>query len=202
MATSRRGLLARAAALGAATLGAGAEAALWAPAGARARTRVRTPSEGQVLGRLVEVEQLLLFSYQAALRSGVLSVASRAPVAQIAGYEREHVRALGARLAAMALPVPPPPADARAAAASLAVHHAHVDFERHRDDRGWLGLLLDVELLVQRNYHVALGYLQDPTLLALCAQIYASEGQHSALLGLRLHPGKPKLAIDPFVNGN
>jgi hypothetical protein len=200
---TRRELLTRAAALAsAAGLGAGLEPGLAGSEAAAASGRPATRSEGAVLRGLVEVEQLLVFSYRAALESAALTVPARLLVAQILGYERAHLRALSARLSELALAPPPAPRDAKAAQAALARRHSHIDFSRRRDERGWLGLLLDVEFVAQRNYHVALGRLRTPALLELCARIYASEGQHSVLLGLRLHPGKPRLALDPFVNGD
>jgi hypothetical protein len=193
---TRRQLLARAGALG--VLGGGL---LDAGTAAAASPR-RPPDEGRVLSGLVEVELLLVYSYRAALASGQLSAEPRRLAAQILGYEREHARALAARLAALAAPVPAPPRDAAVARAQLARHHSRIDFARRRDERGWLGLLLDVEDVAERGYHSALGELRTRALLSLCAEIYAGEGQHAVLLGMLLHPGKPKQAVSPFVNGN
>lgn len=203
MGATRRQLLRGGALLASAgALGAGIETALPDTSAAAAGVRETPVQEGQVLSGLVGVEQLLVFSYRAALASGLLTASSRALAAQILDYEREHQRALAARMGALGIAPPAAPSDSRAAEAALARHHSHVDFSRRRDGRGWLGLLLDVEFVAQRNYHVALGQLRTPALLELCASIYASEGQHSVLLGLLLHPGKPKLAVDPFVNGD
>jgi len=197
---TRRELIARAA------LGAGGAlaAALEMPALARAGGAARVPlDEPQVLAQLAALEQLAIFSYSQALRAPALSGAGRALAGEVLAYEHAHLRALAARLKPLGISPPTPPSGPRAAARALAGHHLHVSFARRRSGGGWLGLLFDVEEVLERNYHAALAQLRSAPLLELCAEIYASEAQHSALLGELLHPRKPQLALpDAFVNGS
>jgi hypothetical protein len=196
---TRRELIAQAAlAAGAAIAG-----SLEAPAYGRAAAARAPVGEAQALRQLAAVEQLAIFSYEQALEARALSGAGRSLARQVLVYERAHLRALAGRLAALGALPPAPPGGPRAAARALAGHHMRVSFARRRSARGWLGLLFDVEELLERNYHTALAQLRAPALLELCAEIYASEAQHGALLGELLHPRAPQLALpDAFVNGS
>jgi hypothetical protein len=134
--------------------------------------------------------------------SGRLSPRVHRAATQIAAHERAHAEALAAELPALGSSVPSGPDGDGDAEAALTEHHIEVQFIELVTDRDWLRLMLGVEDVLERNYHMALSQLRRARLLRLSAEIYASEGQHSAVLGTLRHPGDIKKAIpSAFVNG-
>jgi hypothetical protein len=160
------------------------------------------PSDAALMAGLVAVERQVLFVYERALRSGALQGRSLRTVEEIAAHERAHIAALERVLPALGVAAPGGPANVRAAAAALAKHHVAVDLRRPRRERAWVKLLGDVEDVLERNYHLAISLLRAPALMRLCAEIMASEGQHSALLATLRQHNLRKALPNAFVNGS
>ncbi len=201
---SRREIVTQAVVFGAAAIGAGATS----PPAAAASTTSSTspgpapPSDAAIIGVLVSVELLSEYVYLRALRSGKLSGRSHRVARQIAAHERAHARALSAELPVLGGSPPGGPNSDADAKARLLPHHVNVQFDKLRTDRDWLRLMLSVEDVLERNYHQALFQLRRAGLLRLATGIYASEAQHSAVLGVLRHPGDIKKAVpSAFVNG-
>jgi hypothetical protein len=178
-------------------------AASWgvAPA-AQAADAMPPPSDAQLMAGLVAVEREVLFVYERALGSGELKARWLRTVQEIAAHERAHIAALLRVLPALGASAPPGPAGVSAANAALAKHHMDVDLRRHRHEKDWVKLLGDVEDVLERNYHLAISLLRAPALIRLCAEIMASEGQHSALLATLRERDVRKALPDAFVNGS
>jgi hypothetical protein len=191
---TRRELIGR----GAVLVGAGLAAV---PTAAQAAKPI--PSDGELIAMLAGLELLVAFVYQRALGSGRLTDAEVALARQIQGHELAHARALLALLPALGAQPPQPPRDDVEAQAALVPHHTHVVLARVRGAHGWLHLLIDIEQVLERNYHQAISQLREAELLRLCAEILASEGQHGLLLTELRHPGKiDRWLGSPFLNGD
>lgn len=187
--------------VGAASASAHARRAL-AVARARTTARPRFPSDRRLLAHLLAVEQAAAYAYRRALGAAELDPTATDLARQVLACERAHARALSARLRALGVRPGAAVASADAAERVLAAGHVRARFDARRSPRGWLGLLLDVEAMLERNYHTALIELSSPALAELCAQIYANEAQHSALLAVLLHPRTPAAVVGAaFVNG-
>jgi hypothetical protein len=198
---TRRQLLGGGGRLAATVTALGAACASAPPADAAAPHR-RFPSDQSLLAGLLAIEQAAAYAYERALGAGQLDATAQKLVGRVLACERAHALALGGHLRQLGAALPAAPADAVAAEGVLARGHVRAAFARRRDARGWLGLLVDIEDLLERNYHTALIELRSSELAELCAQIYANEAQHSALLALLLHPDDPSAVVgQAFVNG-
>jgi hypothetical protein len=200
---TRRELVTQAVVFGAAAIGSGS----LPPAAAAGTTSTDgqvtpPPSDAVIIGGLVSVELLSEYVYLRAVRSGKLSRRPHRLAEQIAAHERAHAQALSAELPALGASPPNGPANDADAKAGLLPHHVQVQFDKLHTDRDWLRLMLSVEDVLERNYHQALFQLRRVRLLRLAAGIYASEAQHSAVLGVLRHSGDIKKALPgAFVNG-
>jgi hypothetical protein len=172
------------------------------PAAAAAAAKP-VPSDGQLIQGLLGVEQLVAFIYERALRSGELRPRTARLTRQLLAHERAHARALSAQLPALEVfLVPVAPRTDDEAERALRQHHTVLRVDRHRSNGQWTKLMLDLEDVLERNYHMAISELREPVLLRLCAEILASEAQHSALLGEQLDPHRAAKALpDMFING-
>ncbi len=159
------------------------------------------PSDAVIVGGLVSVELLSEYVYLRAVRFGKLSRRLHRVAEQIAAHERAHAGALSAELPALGGSPPGGPDNDGDAEAALSEHHIEILFDKLRTDRDWLRLMLGVEDVLERNYHQALFQLRRARLLRLSAAIYASEAQHSAVLGVLRHPDIKKAVPGAFVNG-
>jgi hypothetical protein len=201
---TRRDLVIEAVVFGSAAIGAGS---LAPPAAAASTTSsnpqgTSPPGDAMIIGGLVSVELLTEYVYLRALRSGKLSRRPHRVAQQLAAHEHAHAQALSAELPALGGSPPAGPGNDGDAEAALSEHHVDVQFDKVRTDRDWLRLMLGVEDVLERNYHQALFQLRRTRLLRLAAGIYASEAQHSAVLGVLRHPGDIKKAVPhAFVNG-
>jgi hypothetical protein len=201
---TRRELVFEAVALGGAAIGATWFAQTAAADSTTSSTSQGTPppSDAMIIGGLVSVELLIEYVYLRALHSGRLSRRPHRLAQQIAEHERAHAQALSSELLTLGAISPGGPGTDGDAEAALSKHHVVVQFDQLRTDRDWLRLMLSVEDVLERNYHQALFQLRRFRLLRLSAEIYASEAQHSALLGVLRHPGDIKKAVpSAFVNG-
>lgn len=160
------------------------------------------PSDGQLIGGLVEIELLVAYVYGRAVGSSEPGPRTKRLARQLVVHENAHAGALAEQLRRLGAAAPLAPQTPAAAQAGLAPHHLMVDFGRPRSAKDWVRLLLEAENVLERNYHTALSQLRRVNLLNLCAEIYGSEAQHSALLLELLHPGDVRLpAQNPFVTG-
>lgn len=160
------------------------------------------PSDAELMAALLGVEQLVAFVYDRALRSGELGPRTARLTRELLAHEHAHARSLEALLPRLGVPAPPAPRTTDEAERALRTHHTVIDFHRRRSTRAWIRVMLDVEDVLERNYHTAISELRHPALLTLCAEILASEAQHSALLGELLQPHKANKALpSAFING-
>jgi hypothetical protein len=151
---------------------------------ARAAAVRRGPTDAQLLGELLEFEQLELAVDELALRSGALSPPTAALVRRIAAHERAHASALAAWPGVVA-PAALGHADLGAAMKARGIA---VDLGRARTDRQWLAVLEVVDTAVEGAYYAAIGLLRAPAAASLAATILASEAQHRALLSRQRYP--------------
>jgi hypothetical protein len=148
-------------------------------------------SETERLARLVELEQLLEFSYRHILASGILRGSTSARLEPFVAQEQAHIAALTSRLTDRGGTPPPGPADVHAANRDLAHRRIGGRLGHLRGDLDAVRLLLSLEQVTIGAYFVALLKVSDAGLISLIAQIMANEAQHDAMLGLSLPPYRP-----------
>jgi hypothetical protein len=151
-------------------------------------------TDGQVLARLMEFEQLEIYAYGHIERTSVLSAEARATVSHFLAQEHTHAALLSAQLKkrGVALPAPPssvPDADRRLAALLVA---------RRLDDThgetAAVHLLIGIETVAETIYHLAIEKLTG-ALPELAARILGCEAQHWTGLSSVLHDGDPVRAV-------
>jgi hypothetical protein len=192
MSATRRDLLRGALAGGAATVGF-ALASETAHADLTSLLRGAT-TDGQVLFRLLEFEQLEIFAYGHIERTAVLPDDARITVAHFLSQERRHAELLSAECKKRGVAPPTPPsgvsdADRRLAALLVArrLNEAH-------HESAAVHLLIGIETVAEIFYHLAIEKLSVP-LPELAAQILGCEAQHWTGLSSLLHNGDPVLAV-------
>jgi hypothetical protein len=200
---SRRRLLADGARLAAAGALAGGFGGGLGSCAAAAETRKKPPlSDAELVAQLIVLEQVMQDVYARAIASGQLDSGGLALAREVLGHERIHESALRRELRWLHGTALLVPGSTKALEKELAKHHTKVDFGRHRSGRGWLKLLVDVEDVLERNYHTAISILRSTSLLTLASEILASEAQHSAVLGDLLSPRNVQKALpNAFING-
>jgi hypothetical protein len=160
------------------------------------------PSDAALIAMMLQIEDLAAAVYERAIGSGRLLRASTSLARQLLGHERLHASALRRELGRLRGHQLREARTVKQLQAALSTHHTTVDFSVDRADRDWLRLLSDVEDMLERNYHLAISELRRASLLTLCAEILASEAQHSALLGELLSPDNVEDAVpNAFING-
>jgi len=196
---TRRQLLSRALAGGAATCAGVALVPLAGPADALAAEPV---SDASLVQSLLAAELLAAAVYERVLATGLLS-ARAAGVAQLAlAHEHAHAAALRPELRSLGATAPPAPADSQAIDNALSDHHVSRSVSDLHRERDCLDLLLDLENLMEGAYYAAMSKLSHPRLQQLGAQVLASEAQHYALLGeLRRHKDFSRAVPYAFVEG-
>jgi hypothetical protein len=158
-------------------------------------------AEARALNHALQIEQLLVIAYRQALDSGVTHPPVKDELRRLLGQELQHVTRLERALAQRGEIVPTPPSLA-AAQAELTSHEVHWSLTHLRSQHDCLKLLVDVESLAENAYFRAIGELQDPSLLRLCAEIMGCEAQHwTVLSGFLNHQDPDKAAPYPFVEG-
>jgi hypothetical protein len=188
--TTRRQLLARGAATGA------AGAVLLSPAGALAATTKGAPStESERIQRLLGVELLLLYCYDRVIASSLLRPAARRALMPLRANEAAHVRALSRVLKQLGRPEPRPPLTRAEADRDLAHRRVGGRLGQLKGEKDALYLLLAVERVAVGAYFVALAKLETRSLLTLSAEIMANDAQHEALIGMVLDNGKAGQAV-------
>jgi hypothetical protein len=171
-------------------------------AGAADHKKKQPPSDATLVAQLIVLERVMQDVYGRAIASGKLDSAGLALAHDVLGHERAHESVLLRELRLLRGSELPTPRSTRELEKELAKHHTKVALDRHRSGRGWLKLLVDVEDVLERNYHTAISILRRTTLLTLASEILASEAQHSALLGDLLSPRNVQKALpNAFING-
>ena len=183
---------------GAIWAGLSAAPAAFAPPALSAALPAAGPGDRKVLERALEIERLLVWTYQHVLAVGTLAAAGRAVVTQQLQHERDHVMALAPVVGAG----PDGGLGTAAALAELARHHVGSDPRRLGTQRDSVRLLVDLESVAEGVWFRAVGRLEDPLLAQLGAQIMACEAQHWTVLSELSHPGEPVITVpNAFVRG-
>jgi hypothetical protein len=192
--TTRRELI-----LGAA--GAAAAAAVDAPSPALADAP--PPSDAELLTKTLEVERLMVFSYERVLASGALSPGVQRVIAPHLDHERAHLSAVAAALSRLGAPAPTQPLSLAAAEAVLGQHNVSGSLTDPQSQDACLKLLVDLESVAEGASYTPIKDLRRPELIQLCARTMACEAQHwTVLSGLR-NPGEYVKAIPwPYVYGS
>ena len=166
------------------------------------RGRGAPVSDVAVLVSLVRVEQVVVFAYERALASGLLSASAQVTLTSFLGHERAHVHALSATVIALGGAVPVAPSLLSAFESEL--RHVHVKRSPVglRNERQELRFLIDLEGVIAHHYRSAISRLSGDKLLTTLAEIMANEAQHATALAELLNPGKIKRAVPVgFVAG-
>jgi hypothetical protein len=164
-------------------------------AGARA-------ADAALLVSLLRVEQVVVFAYERALASGLVSASAQVALTSFLGHERAHVHALSASVVALGGTVPAAPTLLAAFESEL----RHLQVKRSpvglRNERQELRFLIDLEGVIARRYRSAISRLAGGKLLTTAAEIMANEAQHATALAELLSPGNIKRAVPVgFVGG-
>jgi Ferritin-like domain len=192
--TTRRELIAGAAAAVGATVSGGAAA------GALADTPA--PSDAELLGKSFQVERLMVLGYRRVFASGLLTPAIQRAIASHLDHELAHAAALASRLSSLGAPAPTGPLDLNEAAQVMADHHVSGSLTDLHSQNDCLKLLVDLESAAEGAHYTVLKDLSLPAHQHLSVQMMACEAQHwTVLSGLR-NPGQYVKAIPwPFVYG-
>ncbi len=139
--------------------------------------------DATVLQGAIDLEQVAVFSYQAAYRSGVLSPAFRSVARKFAGQEQEHASALIKALAEVG-GGPPPPKPSRATEVDAAVGRLGIakGLSRLKSEADIATYAIELETVAVSAYYEAHAKLQNAALLMASAQIMSNEGQHLVVL--------------------
>jgi hypothetical protein len=154
-----------------------------------------TSTDTTRLQRLMSVEQLILFAYDHVAAASILAPSARPAIAQLRAHEQAHVQALHGQLTARRARAPSPPPSVTVANRHLARRNVRGRLGRLQGPLDALFMLLALERVVVGAYFVALREMRDPGLIALSAQIMASDAQHEAIIGQQLHPGDIPSAV-------
>lgn len=192
---SRRELI-----LGAVGAAGAAGAAVLAPA---ALADSAPPSDAELLTKTLEVERLMVFSYERVLASGALSAGVQREIAPHLEHERAHLSAVASTLARLGAPAPTQPLSLAAAGDLLGQHAVSGSLTDLHTQDDCLKLLVDLESVAEGASYTPIKDLRRPELVQLCAQIMACEAQHwTVLSGLR-NPGEYVKAVPwPYVYGS
>jgi hypothetical protein len=155
-----------------------------------------------VLVSLLRVEQVVVFAYERALASGLLSASAQAALGTFLDHERAHVHALSRALTRLGGTVPVAPT--LTAAFESELHRLHVKRSPTGldNERQELRFLIDLERVIARHYRSAIARLGTDKLLTTAAEIMANEAQHATALAELLSPGNVKRAVPTgFVAG-
>jgi hypothetical protein len=195
---TRRELIRGGLVAGAATVGGGLSAAA-----AGASTAARPPeSNRELIGKLVVVEQLIVFAYEHVLASASLSAAGSTMVRSFLGQEREHVKLLAEAFARLGGTPPAPPTDLGLVSHTLASLNVGGSLEHIGGETDAVRYLIGVETLAEGSYYSTIGRLTDAGLLDLTCQTMACEAQHWTALSGSLHAGDVYRAVPyPVVLG-
>ena len=148
-----------------------------------------------VLVFALQAEQLIVYAYELAAASRVISPRVEPVVNQFLGQEREHADALAVNIERLSGPLPTPPANLAAFEAGLRALQVDRSTTSLHNERDHLRFLVMVEIALARAYHFAIEQLSDDKLIQTSAQIMANEGQHATILRELIAPGDVKRAV-------
>lgn len=151
-------------------------------------------SDGQVLFRLLQFEQLEIFAYDHIERTSVLSATARSTVAHFLAQERRHAELLSAELKKRSVAPPNPPSGVSDADRRLAALLVARRLDEAHHELAAVHLLIGIETVAEIVYHLAIERLSVP-LPELATQILGCEAQHWTGLSSLLHNGDPVLAV-------
>ena len=165
---------------------------LLSPASARAAPY----GDAGVLLFVLSVEQVIVYGYEQALASGVISASGQPVLKLFLSQEREHIDALSVHLVRLGGAVPAAPTDLQ----TLKIRRNPAKL---RNERQYVGLLVRIETALAAVYEFAIEQLADDKLIQTAAQIMANEGQHATVLRELTSPGNVQLSVPrPFVSGS
>ena len=151
-------------------------------------------TDGQVLRRLMEFEQLEIFAYGHIDRTSVLSSEARTTVSRFLAQERRHAALLSAQLNKRGVALPSPPSSVSEADRRLAALLVARRLDQAHHEPAAMHLLIGIETVAETIYHLAIEKLTG-ALPELAAQILGCEAQHWTGLSSVLHDGNPVLAV-------
>lgn len=151
-------------------------------------------TDGQVLLRLLEFEQLEIFAYGHVERTSVLSAEARTTVAHFLSQERHHAEVLSAELKNRGVAMPTPPSGVAEADRRLAALLVARRLDEAHHEPAAMHLLIGIETVAETIYHLAIEKLTG-ALPELAARILGVEAQHWTGLSSVLHDGNPVLAV-------
>jgi hypothetical protein len=161
------------------------------------------PSDAELLSKTLDVERLMVFSYERVLTSGALSAGVQRAIAPFLGQERAHLSAVAAALTRLGAPAPTEPLSLKEASAVFGQHSVSGSLTDLHTEHDCLKLLVDLESVAEGASYTPIKDLVRPDLVQLCARIMACEAQHwTVLSGLR-NPGQYVKAVPwPYVFGS
>jgi hypothetical protein len=184
--------------------GAAAAVAAVAPALLGPATALAAPvGDVAVLVFALRAEEVVVYAYEHALASGVISAPATRVLTQFLGHEREHVDALTVNLARLGGTAPAPPADLASFEVALRQLGVKRSPARLHTERDYVSFLVRIEGVLATVYHFAIDELADDKLIQTAAQIMANEGQHATLLRDLTSPGNVSRTVPrAFVGGS
>jgi rubrerythrin len=151
-------------------------------------------TDGQVLHRLMEFEQLELFAYGHIERTSALSTEARKTVAHFLAQEHRHAGLLSTQLHKRGVTLPAPPSSVAEADRRLAALLVARRLTEAHHELAAVHLLIGIETVAETIYHLAIEKVTSD-LPELLARILACEAQHWTGLSSVLHDGNPVLAV-------
>ncbi|MFZ0041654.1 MAG: ferritin-like domain-containing protein [Solirubrobacteraceae bacterium] len=147
------------------------------------------------LERLIDVEQLLLFCYDAVLSSRVSGPRMHHALRPLRAQELAHIAALTHQLRLRGGTPPPPPTGLEVANDRLSHRKIGGRLGQLKGAKDALRLLLTLEQATVGAYYVALTLLDDVQLIKLITQIMANDAQHETMINLQLNNGNAAVSV-------
>jgi hypothetical protein len=199
-AATRRELIRRGLALGAAASTCGAAGLLLGPG--RAGAAATGATDAELLVPVIGNELLAAFGYQQVLAARLLSPRGNRLAERILGQEQEHIAALTRELTRLGGTPPAPISSVGEANTVLSAHQVPLRLGALHDAHDAILLLSRFELMLEGAYIHAIKQFRAAGLLRLGGQIIANEAQHGTMLSELLHPGDVEKAVpSPNVLG-
>jgi hypothetical protein len=160
------------------------------------------PSDSEELGKVLEIETLVVLGYRRVLASGALAPGENAALEPFLAHELEHVSTVAAHLRELGATADTAPPDSETAAMLLVKHHVPGSLTDLHTREDCLQLLIALESVAEGAYFTALKTLGTSELQTMSAQAMACEAQHWTVLSGLLNPGIYVDAVPwPFVTG-
>ena len=147
------------------------------------------------LERLIDIEQLLLYCYDAILLSRVSGPRMHHALRPLRAQEVAHIAALTHQLRLRGGTPPPPPTSAEVANHRLGHRKIGGRLGQLKGAKDALRLLLTLEQTAVGAYYVALTMLDDQPLIKLLCSIMANDAQHQTMINLQLNRGNAAISV-------